>query len=134
VRGDPRRKAEFEYSEVIAPEHMLLALLAMRRGLAARAIANLAGSSGHAQNVPAEALPPGRRPSPAHIRFTLATEQTMVRAAQQARLLGDEHIGTEHLLLGLFSATNDAAACGLLDLGITYDAARAELGRLRAGG
>jgi ATP-dependent Clp protease ATP-binding subunit ClpC len=129
-----RRKAEGGHSEFIAPEHILLALIAVRRGLAARAVANLSGSCARAEDAIAGTLLPGRRSSPSHIPFTSATEEIMVGAAEQARLLGDEHIGTEHLLLGLLCAADNTAVCGLRELGVTYDTARAEVGRLRADG
>jgi len=128
-----RRKADGRHSEFIAPEHVLLALVEMRRGLAARAVANLSGSSARAEDAIAGALRSGRRSSPSHIPFASATEEILVRAAQQARLLGDEHIGTEHLLLGLLCAADNTAVRGLRELGVTYDTARAEVGRLRAG-
>jgi hypothetical protein len=48
--------------------------------------------------------------------------------------VGDDFIGTEHLLLGLLVARNNAAVRRLRELGVYYDAARAEIGRLRAEG
>jgi ATP-dependent Clp protease ATP-binding subunit ClpA len=128
-----RRRADGHGSHVIGPEHVLLALVAVRHGLAARVVANLAGSSASAESVIADVRPPGRQPSPVHIPFDAAGEEAMVRAAQQARSMGDDRIGTEHLLLGIL-ATDNAAVRGLSTLGVTYDAARAEIQRLRADG
>ena len=129
-----RQSAEGQHSADMAPEHVLLALLAIPHGLAARTMANLSGSRALVENAINEVLPVQRPPSPAHIPFTVATEEGMVRAAQQARLLGDDQIGTEHLLLGLLAATDNAAVRGLQELGVSYDTARAEITRLRADG
>jgi ATP-dependent Clp protease ATP-binding subunit ClpA len=97
-------------------------------------MANLSGSPARVESTIAEVLRSGRRPSPAHIPFSAAAEEGLVRAAQQARLWGDDHIGTEHTLLGLLVAANDAAVRQLQEVGVTYDAARAEITRLRAAG
>ncbi|MBW6436999.1 hypothetical protein KZ829_24965 [Actinoplanes hulinensis] len=129
-----RQQAEDRRGEAIAPAHVLLALLAVRRGLAARVVAGLAGSCARAEDAIAEILPPGQRPSPSHIPFTAAAEEVMVRAAQQARRWGDDHVGTEHLLLGLLAATDNAAVARLGAVGVDYDTATAEIGRLRAAG
>jgi ATP-dependent Clp protease ATP-binding subunit ClpC len=133
VLGLARQQAEDRHSEGIAPAHVLLALLAVRRGLAARAVAGICGSCARAEDSIAEVLPAGRRPSPAHVPFTAATEEAMVRAAQQAQLLGDDHIGTEHLLLGVLASPDNAAVGKLEKLGVDYDGVRTEIGRLRAG-
>ncbi len=151
-----RQRAEGLRSQVIEPEHVLLALLAVRRGLAARAVASLTGSRAGAESEIAGVVAPGGRraagghagdgqeqsprerpqwtPSPRHIGFTAACEEAMVRAAGQARLLGDDRIGTEHLLLGLLLATGNAAVRRLADLGVDYGAARTEVARLRLEG
>jgi ATP-dependent Clp protease ATP-binding subunit ClpC len=127
-----RRRAVTLHSEAIGPEHMLLGLFAVRRGLGARAVANLCGSFELAETVINEVVVAGRRPSPGHVAFTAATEEAMVRAAQQALLLEEDHIGTEHLLLGLLLATDNVGVRKLRELGIDYDVARGEIIRLRS--
>ncbi|MET8153492.1 Clp protease N-terminal domain-containing protein [Actinoplanes sp. NPDC049668] len=127
-----RRRADGLRSRVIGPEHVLLALLTVRHGMASRAVTSLAGSCATAEDAIAGALVPGPQPSPAHIPFTEACEEAMVRAARQARQLGYDRIGTEHLLLGLLQATADPTVGRLSDLGVTYAATRAEIERLRA--
>lgn len=128
-----RRRAESARSTVIGPEHVLLALLAVRRGLAARAVARVSGSCMDAEGAIAAGLVPGSRPSPVHIPFTAGCEAAIVRAAQQARQMGDDRIGTEHLLLGLLLAIEEPPVRRLADLGIDYETVRAAVGRLRGG-
>jgi plasmid stability protein len=42
-----------------------------------------------------------RRPSGLFTRFTVEARQAVVAAQEQARMLGHDHVGTEHLLLGV---------------------------------
>jgi ATP-dependent Clp protease ATP-binding subunit ClpC len=130
-----RRRAESLRSRVIGPEHMLLALLSMRHDLAARAVSNLVRADEHVatgtRKMLAPDLAPGPTPSPRHIPFAPALEQTLTRAAQHAKFGGDDRIGTEHLLLGLLLARDNPAVRALSQLGVDYAAVRAEIARLR---
>ena len=61
-------------------------------------------------------------------RFTQEAREVVVLAHEEARELGAEAIGTEHLLLAL--ARDRGAAAGVLDgLGLGHAALRAELAR-----
>jgi ATP-dependent Clp protease ATP-binding subunit ClpC len=57
-------------------------------------------------------------------RFTYRSRQVVVLAQEEARLLGHNHIGTEHLLLGLIATRDSVAARTLETLNVTLDAAR----------
>jgi ATP-dependent Clp protease ATP-binding subunit ClpC len=57
-------------------------------------------------------------------RFTDRSRRVVVLAQEEARLLGHNHIGTEHLLLGLIAEEESVAARTLRALGVTLDAAR----------
>jgi hypothetical protein len=67
-------------------------------------------------------------------RFTDKARRTVVLAQEEARLLSHDHIGTEHLLLGLLREGHGAAASALSSLGISLDAARERVAADRAGG
>ena len=77
---------------------------------------------------------PGRRRSPGSglfTRFTPEARQAVVGAQEEARELGHDHVGTEHLLLGVLRGGESAAAAGALQtLGLTYERARAEVEKL----
>jgi ATP-dependent Clp protease ATP-binding subunit ClpC len=60
-------------------------------------------------------------------RFTDRARRVVVLAQEEARLLDHEHIGTEHLLLGLLSEKDGVAAQALAQMDITLDAARAQV-------
>jgi ATP-dependent Clp protease ATP-binding subunit ClpC len=59
-------------------------------------------------------------------RFTERARQVVVLAQDEARTLEHDHIGTEHLLLGLLRVERGLAARALETLGITEEAARAQ--------
>jgi hypothetical protein len=60
-------------------------------------------------------------------RFTERARHAVALAQQEARALKHDHIGTEHLLLGLLAEEEGAAALALAALGVTIERARAEI-------
>jgi ATP-dependent Clp protease ATP-binding subunit ClpC len=64
--------------------------------------------------------------------FTAAARRVLSLGAEESRALGHDHLGTEHLLLGLIAEGEGAAARSFARLGVTLEAARqqvqAELG------
>jgi ATP-dependent Clp protease ATP-binding subunit ClpC len=60
-------------------------------------------------------------------RFTDRARSVMTLAQEEARLLAHDHIGTEHLLLGLVRQGDGVGGQALLSLGVTLDAARSEV-------
>lgn len=58
------------------------------------------------------------------------THDVLNRAGEQARELGHNYVGSEHVLLGLLEARDGLAAHVLAELGITSDVVLAELARL----
>ena len=67
-------------------------------------------------------------------RFTERARQVVVLAQEEARMLSHDHIGTEHMLLGLLREEEGAAARVLEGLGITAERARAEVVRIAGTG
>ena len=60
-------------------------------------------------------------------RFTTAGRDVVAQAQAEARSRGDDYMGTEHLLLGLFHQADTIAARVLRDLGLTAERVRGEL-------
>ena len=60
-------------------------------------------------------------------RFTERARQVIVLAQEEARALHHNYIGTEHLLLGLLREEDGVAAQALGVLGVTLEAARAQV-------
>jgi ATP-dependent Clp protease ATP-binding subunit ClpC len=57
-------------------------------------------------------------------RFTDRARRVVVLAQEEARMLGHDYIGTEHLLLALIHEGENVAARALVSLGISLDAMR----------
>jgi ATP-dependent Clp protease ATP-binding subunit ClpC len=60
-------------------------------------------------------------------RFTERARQVVVFAQDEARALGHDYIGTEHLLLGLLREEDGLGARVLAELGLTLEAARTQV-------
>jgi ATP-dependent Clp protease ATP-binding subunit ClpC len=67
-------------------------------------------------------------------RFTDRSRRVVVLAQEEARMLGHNHIGTEHLLLGLLREQSGGAAEVLASAGVTLDAARAQVAEIAVPG
>ena len=64
-------------------------------------------------------------------RFTKQARAVVLAAQGAARRLGDDHIGTQHLLLGLLAEDTGVAATVLADLGVITAAVEEELAARR---
>ena len=64
-------------------------------------------------------------------RFTNGARQVAVLAREEARMLGHDRIGTEHLLLGLLREGDGVAASALESLGISLEAVRQQVAEIR---
>jgi ATP-dependent Clp protease ATP-binding subunit ClpC len=60
-------------------------------------------------------------------RFTEVARRVVVQAQEEARRLGHDHIGTEHLLLGLTAEHESVAAKALEALDFTHESARRQV-------
>jgi predicted DNA-binding transcriptional regulator AlpA len=69
----------------------------------------------------------GRMSAPLFSRFTDRARTSIVRAQEEARLLGHNYIGTEHLLLGLIVIGEGLAYEALSGSGLTVDAVRTQV-------
>jgi len=67
-------------------------------------------------------------------RFTDEARRVLVLAQEEARTLDHNHIGTEHILLGVIHEGEGAAATALESLGVSLDVARAQVAGIVGGG
>ena len=67
-------------------------------------------------------------------RFTDRARRVVVLAQEEARMLHHDHIGTEHILLGLIREGEGAAAKALESLGISLEAVRQHVGEITGQG
>jgi Clp amino terminal domain, pathogenicity island component len=63
-------------------------------------------------------------------RFTVGARRAVVLAQEEARNLRHDHIGTEHLLLGVLAEGEGIGAQALVDADLTLDAVRVEVERI----
>jgi ATP-dependent Clp protease ATP-binding subunit ClpA len=66
-------------------------------------------------------------------RFTKLARATVAGANVESATLGDDHIGTEHLLLGMLRLDNGVGPRVLARAGVTLAAAHAQLEAMRGG-
>jgi hypothetical protein len=95
-------------------------------GLSWAEIGNLFGTSKQAAQKrygATAATEPGARPG----RWTRSAQHALDHAGEQARELGHNYVGTEHLLLGLLAARGGLAAQVLAGLGVSRAAVVGEL-------
>jgi ATP-dependent Clp protease ATP-binding subunit ClpC len=67
-------------------------------------------------------------------RLTKPARHVVVRAQEEARSLKHNHVGTEHLLLGLLGEEEGRAAGVLASLGVTFEGARRQVVRIVGAG
>lgn len=117
----------------VEPAHLLKALMDQREGVAV-ALLRATGADVDAVSVQASsairALPASSGSSTQQAQLSRPALQAIQNAKNEADKLGDTHISTEVLLLGI-SAGNDAAARLLRDAGASHEALLAALPGLR---
>nr|WP_017571383.1 Clp protease N-terminal domain-containing protein [Nocardiopsis halotolerans] len=113
----------------IGTDHMLLGLLGVREGIAARALGALVVD--HESALAEVAGTAGRRKRlfkpQGHIPFTTETRKALEESLREAIRLGHHHIGTEHLLLGLLRPKHGAAVSVLSGLGAPPELVRQQV-------
>jgi ATP-dependent Clp protease ATP-binding subunit ClpC len=130
-----QQEAERSGHTYIGTEHLLLGLLVEAHGLGARALVNLGVDLDRArQAIDAALSRPEVTTRAGHIIPTSRVKRVIEIAFEEARRMGHNYVGTEHLLLGLLLEGEGIAANVLQDLGVTLDAARAEIERLLQAG
>jgi len=110
----------------IGTEHILLGLAREEEGVAAKVLTNLGVSLSKVRSAVEFISGRGERPTTGETGLTPRAKKVIELAIDEARQLGHNYIGTEHLLLGLLRE-GEGVAAGVLDsLGVTLERARAE--------
>ena len=101
----------------IGTEHLLLGLLREQQGVAANALADLGISLDGVRRQVAETIGRGVQSPGSHLPFTPSAKKAIEHSLEEALTLGHNHLGTEHILLGLLHESADTAVQILVALG-----------------
>jgi ATP-dependent Clp protease ATP-binding subunit ClpA len=115
----------------IGTEHLLLGLIHEGHGVAAQALESLGISQEVVRQQVERIIGRGQEAPSEHIPFTPRAKKVMELAMRESDALGDIHIDTEHLLLGLIREGHGVAAQVLVRLGGDLNSVRQQvIGRL----
>ena len=117
----------------IGTEHLLLGLVREGHGVAARVLANLGVQLTDVRSAVHYIIGRGDRKVQGEISLTPRAKKVIDLARDEARRLGHNYVGTEHLLLGLVHEGEGIAAGVLESLGVNLPKVRAQVLRLVGG-
>jgi ATP-dependent Clp protease ATP-binding subunit ClpC len=119
--------------DYVGPEHILLGLIAEGEGVAAMALKSLDISLEAIRRQVEEIIGQGQAAPTGHIPFTPRAKKVLELSLREALKLRHNHIGTEHILLGLISEREGVAAQVLQQLGADLDRVRQAVIQLLSG-
>jgi len=125
-----QEEAEKSHHSYIGTEHLLLALLREDEGLASKVLHNLGVEIGKVRQTIESIVGRDERIIVQQIIPTSRVKKVLEIAFEEARRMGHNYVGTEHLLLGLLREGEGIAAHVLEDLGAPFDKVQAEIERL----
>jgi ATP-dependent Clp protease ATP-binding subunit ClpC len=125
-----QEEAERSHNSYIGTEHLLLALLGEDEGLASKVLHNLGVEIGKVRQAIESIVGRNERIIVQQIIPTSRVKKVIEISFEEARRMGHNYVGTEHLLLGLLREGDGIAAHVLEDLGATMDNVQAEIERL----
>ena len=111
----------------IGTEHLLLGLVREQEGIAAKVLANLGVNPNKVREGVVFIIGRGNEPPTGEPRLTPRARRVIELAVEEARRLSHNHIGTEHLLLGLVREGEGVAAGVLVSQGINLEDVRAQV-------
>ena len=125
-----QEEAERSHHSYIGTEHLLLGLLREGEGLAAKVLNNLGVEINKVRSTIESVLGRNERIIIQQIIPTSRVKKVIEISFEEARRMGNNYVGTEHLLLGLLIEGEGIAAHVLEDLGANLEKVRGEIDRL----
>ena len=116
-------------SNYIDTEHILLGLVREEEGVAVKVLVNLGVVLTKVRSAVEFIIGRGEKPPTGETGLTPRAKRVIELAIDEARNLGHNYIGTEHLLLGLLREGGGVAAAVLDNFGVTLEKARSEIDR-----
>ena len=128
-----QKEARMLDNHYIGTEHILLGLLREAEGVAARSLESLGISLESARSQVEEIGGRGLEAPPFKIPFTPRAMKALELSLREAQELGHDHVGTEHILLGVIREGDGIAAQVLVTLGAELERARQQVIQLLGG-
>ena len=117
----------------VGTEHLLLGLIHEGEGVAAKALESLGISLQAVRTEVEEIIGQGQSAPTGHIPFTPRAKDVLELSLREAKQLGHNYIGTEHILLGLVREGEGVAAQVLVKLGAGLPRVRQQVIQLLSG-
>ena len=105
---------------IVGTEHLLLGLIQEGEGVAGRALEELGISLEKVREEVIKIIGLGDQPYLGEVPFTPRAKRVLELAVDEARQLGHNYVGTEHILLGLIREGEGVAAQVLKNMGLTW--------------
>jgi len=118
----------------IGPEHILLGIVGEPDGVAAKVLVNMGISLNKVRSAVEFIIGHGEAASRGEVGLSPGAKRVIELAIDEARYIGHNYIGTEHLLLGLLREGEGIAARVLDSLGVTLEKVRTEIGKVQEQG
>jgi ATP-dependent Clp protease ATP-binding subunit ClpC len=115
----------------VSSEHLLLGILSEPENIACHILDRLSVSPRRIREELVQEIPRGNGQLGPERRLTAQGKRTIDLAYDEARLQGNNYIGSEHLLLGLIREPDTLAGRVLGSAGVTIEAARQQLRNLQ---
>ncbi len=126
--GLANQEAQRLHHESIGTEHILLGLIEEGSGVATDILRALCIDLTRLRTEIEKNLPSGHEMvTMGRLPFTPRAKKVIELAFEEARALGHNYVGTEHLLLGLLREREGVGAQALMEQGVTVDDVRAEV-------
>jgi ATP-dependent Clp protease ATP-binding subunit ClpC len=119
--------------DYIGTEHLLLGLIHEGEGVAAKALEDLGISLQAVRAQVEQIIGQGQSRPSGHIPFTPRAKKVLELSLREAKQLGHNYIGTEHILLGLIREGQGVAAQVLVKLGGDLSRVRQQVIQLLSG-
>jgi ATP-dependent Clp protease ATP-binding subunit ClpC len=107
----------------VGTEHILLGLIGEGEGVAAKALAGLGIQAEKVREMVLQSIGKGEG-APREMALTPRVKRVLELSVDEARRMGTNYVGTEHLLLGLIREGEGVAARVLAGLGVDQDKVR----------
>ena len=119
---------------IVGTEHLLLGLIQEGEGVAGRALEELGISLEKVREEVIKIIGVGDQSYLGEVPFTPRAKRVLELAVEDARQLGHNYVGTEHILLGLIREGEGVAAQVLKNMGADMETARKQVMRMLGGG